>query len=153
MHTLNTRYGITVDISEELIKDYQQDLHGFHSLAHKLDIFAELDATYLRNFLIYRNYQNIYGSIRMLEAHANSKTKHGFMYADLEHEQLIWNPLTDWLNQHDGKYDILYIACYNEGKIELPKRTSTLIYPIGIYNGEALIREAAGKYRSNLIIV
>lgn len=153
MYTVHTLHRITVDISKELIKDYRQDLTGFRSLAHKLEEFSKLDATYLRNFLIRRNHQIQYGTIRMLEAHGNSTIENKFMYADLENEKLIWHPVNDWLDQYDGKYDILYLSVCNEQRIELPQRKSTIIYPLGRHNGESLIKEANGESISNLTII
>lgn len=142
MRTVNTFYGITVDLSEEKIRDYAKDIVPYSSLARKLEKFAELDAVYIRAFLNERGHTDTAFTIRMLEAHGYSDPKKGFQYADLQDEELVWRPVNEWLDVHEGQYDVLYVSCCNEGRIILRPRRSIVIYPLGVYAGANLIREA-----------
>ncbi|MBS3116732.1 hypothetical protein J4421_04010 [Candidatus Woesearchaeota archaeon] len=92
MLTVNTFYGITVDLSEEKVRDYAQDIPPYSSLARKLEEFTKLDAMYIRAFLNGRGYGNKLFTIRMLEAHGRSDQEKGFQFADLHGEKLVWSP-------------------------------------------------------------
>ena len=137
MRTVHTFYGITADLSDELVEKYAKDVESFPNLSRKLEVFAELDGNYLRDFL-QKNRGMILPTIRMLESHGNSSPKSGYLYTDLVNDQLIWHPVNEWLDQHDGKYDVLYVSVCNPGEIDLEPRISTLVYPLGLYKGEDL---------------
>jgi hypothetical protein len=140
MQTVHTLYRFTVDISEELVKKYGEEIHPFPSLSRKLEEFAKLDSIYLRAFLNDKGYNANLLTIRMLEAHGYSDQENGFQFADLENDKLIWQPVDEWIDEHEGDYDALYISCCNEGEIELSPRKSMLIYPLSKHSGSNLIR-------------
>ena len=154
MRTINTFYGITVDISEEVVKNYSEDLTGYPTLARKLEFFVELDSRYLRDVLLKRGHNKL-NTIRMLEAHGNSNAKRGYLYADLDPDgsKLIWKPVDAWINEHEGKYEILYITTCNEGRIQLKPRKSTLVYPIGKYSGAMMIEESMKGIKCEELII
>ena len=93
MRTIHTFYGMTADISDEVISTRYQDIFPFRSLSQMLEKFAELDALYVRKFLNARGCDRYAHNIRMLEAHGYSDQKNRFMYADLEEGKLVWAPV------------------------------------------------------------
>lgn len=153
MWTVNTFYGITEDLSEERVRDYAKDISGYSSLARKLEEFAQLDATYVRTFLSGRGYGENLFTIRMIEAHGRSDKEKRLQYADLRDEKLVWNPVDDWLDEHEDRYDVLYVSCCNEGKVVLRPRKSILIYPLGEYKGSNLIKEALKESIADMLQV
>ncbi len=153
MQTIQTFYGITADLSEEMIVKYSEDLEGFSSLAQKLERYAETDSIYLREFMRKRNYKGIAATIRMLEAHGYNHPVKGFCYVDIADGKLKAFPVSDWIDIYDGMYEVLYISCCNSGKVILPQRKSVLVYPQDTYNGAEIIRECDGTGICSLQIV
>ena len=148
MITIETFCGITVDISDLRVKEYQRNLQGYLSLGQMLEKFAYLDSAYLRNFLQRRGHNNAV-SIRMLEAHGDSKEGIGYFYADLVDGEVLPHNINYWLDEHDSKYDVLYVSCCNPGEIILDPRKSTIVYPIGNPKGDELAREELYGERAN----
>ncbi len=153
MQTIQTFYGMTQDLSEEMIEKYSEDLEGFSSLHQKLERYAETDALYLREFMKKRKYGGIAATIRMLEAHGYDHPEKGYCYIDFVHKKVKAIPILDWLEVHDGKYEVLYLSCCNPGKVILPQRKSVLVYPKDIYNGAEIIRECMGEGICSLQII
>lgn len=153
MWTVNTFAGITADLSQEAVRRYAKNISPYPSLANMLERFAGLDVAYVRTFLERRGYGNNLFTIRMLEAHGQSNQEIGFQYADLQDGKLVWYSVDDWLDRYEGKDDVLYISCCNEGKVILSPRKSILIYPLGIYSPADLINEAKGESVAELIKV
>jgi len=70
---------------------------------------------------------------RTLVAHGG-QIKGEYMFADSDDNnrgRTVWTPVEDWINQHDGLYDALYIACCNPGNVMLKPRKSFIVYPSG----------------------
>ncbi len=152
MYTVDTLYGITCDISEELIRHYKSELEPDVTLKMQLEMFAVLDADYLGTLLYRRMGVVRFPTVRMLEAHGSAAHPDGFLYADLIDSKIVYANILEWIDRYDGKYDVLYVTCCNMGYVLLPQRQSTLVYPMGSHSGAALVMEARGESISNLVV-
>lgn len=152
MRTIDTFYGITVDISDELVQGYAKDTSGFGSLAQMLEKYAEIDGQNLRRLLQQRGF-GFPATIRMLESHGIMQAKKRYTYTDLQEEKLITLAVEDWITAHEGRYECLYVSVCNSPGHQLAPRKSLLVYPQGIWSGADLVALAQGQEANEVHIV
>jgi len=152
MQTIRTFYGITADISEELIEKYKKgEISPFSSWGQKLERFAELDGQYVRMALQRLGF-GYPATIRMLESHGVEQARE-YVYTDLRDGELRPLRVEDWIEEHDGQYECLYVSVCNVSNHKLSARRSILVYPQGVWSGVNLVNFAQGKEAMPLLIV
>ena len=147
MYTIETEFGV-VDISNEFLKSYRSTLEEGETLDGKLRGFADIDLGAVRRLMLRENYPEP-RSIRMLDSHCGSKGR-TFVYFDEgpKDPKLIQT----WLDEHDGNYNVLYVAGCNPGKVKLQPRKSFLIYSLGENRGVEILFASIGRGMGNLVI-
>lgn len=142
MIELQLGFGV-VDVSHDV---YQQYLDEGKSKEINGDIAAREIVN--RTVLGVINYMERIGyerpsNVRCLDAHGTSSlgfnTNSGeayYDYFDIKADSHLsgrnYNPINEWIREHDGKYDVLIIFPCNDGHVFIEPRKSFLIYPLGL---------------------
>jgi hypothetical protein len=76
----------------------------------------------------------------MLNAHGGNHEKGGWVYCDFELGNEKSYRVLDWIREHDGKYDVLFVNSCNPGRVVLPSAKSLIVYPKNSFDSNALMR-------------
>jgi len=148
-HTLMDRY--VIDTANEIYEEYKKTTPNEHDLLMKLRSFAIIDYHSVQRTAD-RSGLKIPQTMRMLEAHGSSDEEK-YSFTDLIDGKRIWTPVQEWIDQHDGKYDALYICVCNPANYQLPPAKSLLIYPATSMMGTEIFDEAQGNGHKMLNII
>lgn len=80
-------------------------------------------------------------NIRMLNAHGANCQTAGWIYCDLEPGNERTYSIQEWIRKHEKNHDVLFVNSCNPGNAVLPTSRSTIIYPKGITDSNAVRRE------------
>ena len=137
MITFKNRLG-TVDISADLREDYRRIISKFiyttdiDLLDEKIILMTENDLKTVIQLMRRNNYSRP-RDIRMLFAHGNSFDGK-LMFVEILNKQKIWTPVDQWLDEHDGKYDALYVTPCDPDSVKIKPRKSFVVYPLSLNN-------------------
>jgi hypothetical protein len=87
-------------------------------------------------------------SVRMLLAHGNS-------WNDTEGTDFIYHEVNadgteavkrvqNWVDEHDGKYNALFVQACNPAGVEISTRRSFLVYPVAVNNSQEILWASMG---------
>ncbi len=87
-------------------------------------------------------------SMRMLLAHGDSwdnSDKGVFVYYEVNANGTeTVKRVQDWIDEHDGRYDALFVQACNPAGIEVNTRRSILVYPIAVNNSQEIMWASMG---------
>lgn len=141
----------TVDIAEDIYTGYASTSASKFQTANKLRSFSEIDYQSVASIMAMEGYA-LPSSMRMLEAHGNAKNGR-YLYSDVLAGERIWNPVDEWIKQHEAHFDVLYICVCNKGRITLPPAKSFLIYPNREIQGKEVYLQSLGIHEKVFQIV
>ena len=140
------RWGSAVaDVSYDMwqdIRDTAKDRFGFDSdeyIESGAKICLGLSLNHVIDHLRMEGL-SINNSIRMLNAHGAVHPEAGWVYCDMQPGNEQSYLVNDWIKQHEGNYDVLFVHSCNPGKFSLPRAKSTIVYPRDTFDSNAMGR-------------
>lgn len=144
---IGTKYKIDLDISEDCLEEFERStypqlfdqfpqglpiqaaMHTIQDLFRKLQGFSGTSIKDLEK-LMNDQLLNKNNKIAILYAHGESDDT-SWRYMDTEKNTTVRSILC-WINDKDGKYDLLMIHCCNKCGYTPSSKISHLIFPVGI---------------------
>ncbi len=156
MNTIETKSGV-IDATVEVLLQYAGRIsEEFPAKASESGDIAEdflrFDLEDLLGILERRGFTHL-KSCRALVAHGKSDSAGNFWYVDRTSRDDAAPLLSvkDWIDRHDGKYDVLVIYSCNTAAVRLLSKSSLLVYArYGKFNSED-IKKARYDTKSNLL--
>jgi len=139
-HVQMDRY--VIDISDERYEEYRCTSANDHDLTTKLMSFAIIDYQCIQQVVGQAGLE-IPQTMRMLEAHGGSDQRR-YLFTDMNSNKRIWTPVQEWIEQHDGQHDVVYVCVCNPAGYTLPAAKSILVYPATKLIGTDIFYQANG---------
>jgi|SRR3989344_1231861 len=86
-------------------------------------------------------------SVRMLMAHGDSwkDTQSDFVYHEVNEDGSdSIKRVQDWVNEHDGEYEALFVQACNPAGVDIHAQRSFLIYPQNVNNSQEIMFASMG---------
>lgn len=143
MKTYETEFGCA-DVSEDMLLFYEGILKSEKYLdilkGRKLSIDDFVKSSILFSLF---GIQNLFArlkypepeTIRILDAHGYTDDK-GYSYSEKQDHEQELKPVKEWVNVHDGNYDVLFAFCCKRKRngFSIEPEKSFLVWPKGTIN-------------------
>ena len=136
-------YRYDIDIADEIYAGYRKRSSDDDDLLTKLRSFAIIDFQSVQRAVDQAGLRTPQ-SMRMLEAHGGSD-KNRYLFTDMIDGKRIWTPVEEWIDKHDGHYDVMYVCVCNPCQYVLNPRKSIVVYPAAKLSGREVFLQAEGN--------